>query len=191
MKEVFATDDQKIVDLYWSRSERAISETDDKYGSYCHSIAYGILANNEDAEECVSDTYLAAWNAMPPRRPSILATFLGKITRCNAIDRWRSRSRQKRGGGEITLALEELEECVPDSCSVEKAYAQKQLSRVINRFLDGLPETQRRIFLCRYWYLDSISQIAGYYGFSNSKVTSMLHRMRGKLREVLEQEGLL
>ncbi len=191
MKEVFATDDQEIVDLYWSRSERAISETDDKYGSYCHSIAYGILANNEDAEECVSDTYLAAWNAMPPRRPSILATFLGKITRCNAIDRWRSRSRQKRGSGEITLALEELEECVPDSRTIEKAYAQKQLSRVINCFLDGLPETQRRIFLCRYWYLDSISQIAGYYGFSNSKVTSMLHRMRGKLREVLEQEGLL
>jgi len=191
VKEVFATEDREIVDLYWSRSERAISETDAKYGSYCHSIAYGILANNEDAEECVSDTYLAAWNAMPPRRPSILAAFLGKITRCNAIDRWRSRGRQKRGSGEIVLALEELEECVPDSLTVEKAYARKQLSMVINRFLDGLPETQRQIFLCRYWYLDSVSQIAGYYGFSNSKVTSMLHRMREKLRKVLEQEGLL
>lgn len=190
-KEVIATDDQKIVELYWSRSERAISETDAKYGGYCYCIAYSVLANNEDAEECVSDTYMAAWNAMPPRRPSILATFLGKITRCNAIDRWRSRGRQKRGGGEIPLALEELEECVPDSRTQETIYEQKQLSTVINRFLDGLPEIQRRIFLCRYWYLDPISDIANYYGFSNSKVTSMLHRTRGKLRAALEKEGLL
>ena len=184
-------DDQKIIDLYWSRSETAITETDQKYGKYCYSIAYNILTNNEDAEESVNDTYMAAWKTMPPKRPSILATFLGKITRHLSIDRWRSRNRYKRGGGEIVLALEELEECVTDSQTMEAAYERKQLALVLNRFLESLPETERRIFLCRYWYLDSISDIASYYGFSDSKVTSMLHRTRMKLRTVLEKEDLL
>lgn len=184
-------DDSRIIDLYWSRSESAISETAAKYGSYCYSIAYNILTNNEDAEESVSDTYMAAWKAMPPRRPSILATFLGKITRHLSIDRWRSRNRYKRGGGEIILALEELEDCAADSQTVEKAYERKQLAAAFNRFLEALPETERRVFLCRYWYLDSISDIANYYGFSTSKVASMLHRTRGKLRAALEKEGLL
>ncbi|MDO5153880.1 MAG: sigma-70 family RNA polymerase sigma factor [Eubacteriales bacterium] len=184
-------DDQKIIDLYWSRSESAISESNQKYGKYCYSIAYNILTNNEDAEECVSDTYMAAWKAMPPQRPSILATFLGKITRNLSIDRWRSRSRYKRGGGEIILALEELEECVSDSQTVEKAYEQKLIALVFNRFLESLQETERQIFLCRYWYLDSIADIANYYGFSNSKVTSMLYRTRKKLRAVLKKEDLL
>lgn len=184
-------DDEKIVELYWSRSESAISETAAKYGNYCYSIAYNILINNEDAEESVSDTYLAAWEAMPPRRPSILASFLGKITRNLSIDRWRSRNRYKRGGGEIILALEELEDCAGDRETVEKAYERKQLALVFNRFLEELPETERRIFLCRYWYMDSICDIANYFSFSNSKVTSMLHRSRGKLRAVLKKEGLL
>ena len=184
-------DDQKIIDLYWSRSETAITETDQKYGKYCYSIAYNILTNNEDAEESVSDTYMAAWKAMPPKRPSILATFLGKITRHLSIDRWRSRNRYKRGGGEIVLALEELEDCVEDNQTLEKTYERKQLALICNRFLESLPETERQVFLCRYWYLDSISVIASYYGFSDSKVTSMLHRSRKKLRAVLEQEDLL
>lgn len=184
-------DDEKIVDLYWSRSESAISETAAKYGNYCYSIAYNILTNNEDAEESVSDTYLAAWEAMPPRRPSILATFLSKITRNLSIDRWRSRNRYKRGGGEIILALEELGDCAADGETVEKAYERKQLALVFNRFLETLPETERRIFLCRYWYMDSICDIANYFSFSNSKVTSMLHRTRGKLHAVLKKEGLL
>ena len=184
-------DDQNIIDLYWSRSETAITETDRKYGKYCYSIAYNILTNSEDAEESVSDTYMAAWKAMPPKRPSVLATFLGKITRHLSIDRWRERSRYKRGGGEIILALEELEDCVADGQTVEKAYERKRLALLFNRFLDTLPETERRIFLCRYWYLDSISDIAGYYGFTDSKVASMLHRTRKKLRTALEKEGLL
>ena len=184
-------DDQKIIDLYWSRSETAIKETDRKYGKYCYSIAYNILTNNEDAEESVSDTYMAAWKAMPPKRPSILATFLGKITRHLSIDRWRARNRYKRGGGEIVLALEELEDCVAENQAVEKALERKHMALLINRFLEALPKTERRIFLCRYWYLDSISDIANYYGFSESKVASMLHRTRKKLRTVLEKEGLL
>ena len=184
-------DDQKIIDLYWSRSETAITETDQKYGKYCYSIAYNILTNNEDAEESVSDTYMAAWKSMPPKRPSILATFLGKITRHMSINRWRSRNRYKRGGGEIVLALEELEDCIAGDQTVEKAFERKQLSLVFNRFLDSLPETERQIFLCWYWYMDSISDIANYYDFSDSKVTSMLYRTRKKLRAVLEKEGLL
>lgn len=184
-------DDQKIIDLYWSRSEHAIAESDKKYGKYCYSIAYNILTNNEDAEESVSDTYMAAWKAMPPKRPAILGTFLGKITRHLAIDRWRARNRYKRGGGEIVLALEELEDCIAADQTVEKAYERRQLALVFNRFLESLPETERRVFICRYWYLDSISVIANYYGFSDSKVTSMLYRTRKKLRETLKKEDLL
>lgn len=184
-------EDSQIIELYWNRSETAIAETDRKYGKYCYSIAYNILTNNEDAEESVSDTYMAAWKAMPPRRPSILATFLGKITRHLSIDRWRSRNRYKRGGGEIILALEELEDCAAEEQAIEKVLERKQLALVFNRFLQSLPETERRIFLCRYWYLDTVSDIASYFEFSESKVTSMLHRTRKKLRTVLEKEGLL
>ena len=182
-------DDQRIIDLYWSRSEAAITETDRKYGKYYYSIAYNILTNNEDAEESVSDTYMAAWKAMPPKRPSILATFLGKITRHLSIDRWRSRNRYKRGGGEIVLALEELEDCLTDGLSIEDAVQRKELTVFINRFLDALPDTERNVFLCRYWYVDSMQDIADTFGFSVNKVNSMLYRTRVKLRRALEREG--
>ena len=184
-------DDKQIVDLYWSRSESAISETASKYGGYCYSIAYNVLANNEDAEESVSDTYLAAWNRLPPHRPAILSTFLGKITRYISISRWRERSAYKRGGDEMTLALEELAECVADSQTVESAYAYKETVRAFNRFLDTLPETERNVFLRRYWCLDTVGDIARSFGFSQRKVSSMLHRTRQKLRKNLEKEGLL
>ena len=184
-------EDSKIIDLFWTRSENAILETGNKYGKYCYSIAYNILANNEDAEECVSDTYMAAWKSIPPHRPSVLAAFLGKITRRLSIDRWRSNTRDKRGGGEVTLALDELEYCVFDPHDIDKAIEWKQFVRVLNRFLDSLPDTDRKIFLCRYWYMDSVSAIAGYLGFSQSKITSILFRTRKKLRAVLEQEDLL
>lgn len=184
-------DDQKIVDLYWQRSEKAIEETDSKYGGYCFSIAYNVLANKEDAEESVSDTYMAAWNELPPHRPSILAAFLGKITRNISISRWRSRSAYKRGGGEIVLALEELEECVADSQNVEENYIRREAAAVFNRFLDALPDAERRIFLRRYWCLDPIADIAANFGFSQSKVTSILYRTRVKLRVQLEKEGFV
>lgn len=184
-------DDEKIIDLYWSRSENAISETSRKYGKYCYSIAYHILSNNEDAEECVSDTYLSAWNAMPPGRPAVLSAFLGRITRQLSIDRWRSRSREKRGGGEIALALDELTEVVGDSQSPETAMMEKDLVSGLNRYLDTLSQTERSVFLCRYWYLDSISEIAEKTGFTTSKIASMLFRMRGRLKKQLTKEGLL
>lgn len=182
-------EDERIVALYWERSEEAIGQTDRKYGSYLGSISYNILQNREDAKECVADTYLDAWNAMPPHRPSILSTFLGKITRRISIDRWRNRAAQKRGGNEMILALEELEDCVSDTGSIEDEMERRELIRLIDCFLDSLPETERKIFLCRYWYLDSVSTIACQFGFSQSKVTSMLHRTRKKLRTLLKKEG--
>ena len=184
-------DDELIVQLYWDRSENAILETDRKYGAYCDSIAYGILQSREDAEESVNDTYMDAWNSMPPHRPSILATFLGKITRRISIDRWRNLNRVKRGGGEVILALEELEQCVAGSQNVELEVEKKELVRSINKFLDTLPVFERRVFLARYWYMDSIQEISTRFQFSQSKVMSMLFRTRKKLRRLLEKEGYL
>ena len=184
-------DDSKIVDLYWQRSEQAIVETEQKYGKYCYRIAYNILASKEDSEETVSDTYMTAWSAIPPRRPSVLATFLGKITRHLSIDRWRTRSAYKRGGGQMVLALEELEECIASNENVEQTYEKKEMLAAYQRFIEKLPVTERRVFLLRYWYLDSIGGIAQKYGFSESKVKSMLHRMRQKLHRCLVEEGLL
>ena len=184
-------DDKSIVQLYWDRSEQAIIETDAKYGAYCFSIAYNALANKEDAEESVSDTYMAAWNKLPPHRPAILSTFLGKITRYISINRWKARNAYKRGGGEILLVLEELDDCVDGKQNVEDTYEARELVRTFNRFLDMLPKTERDIFLRRYWFFDSVADIAESFGFTQSKVTSMLHRIRGKLRKQLEKEGVL
>ena len=182
-------EDQGIIALFFERSEQAIEETDKKYGGYCYSIAYNILSNREDSEESVSDTYLAAWNTIPPRCPNFLNAFLAKMTRHISIDRWRKLSAQKRGGGEIILALEELEDCV-DRSNVETELAKKELTRVLNAFLSSLPETERNVFLCRYWYLESSQEIAEHSGFSRTKVRSMLHRIRGRLDTYLEKEGL-
>ena len=182
-------DDKRIVELYFERSEQAISETASKYGNYCYSIAYNILDNTEDAEESVNDTYVDAWNSIPPHRPSILSTFLGKITRRISIDRWRKDHAEKRGGGEMPLVLEELQECVADDSSVEQDVEKRRLSNIINTFVLSLPETEQKVFLCRYWYMDSVDSICKQFGFSESKVKSMLHRTREKLRTTLRKEG--
>lgn len=182
--------DDKIVDLYWARSEQAIAETSEKYGKYCYGIAYNILTDAEDAEESVNDTYLGAWNSIPPHRPSILATFLGKLTRRISIDRWRKRSAAKRGG-ELALALEELNECISSHQNVEDSVTAAELEKRINAFVNALPDAERRVFLCRYWYLDSVSAICRQFGYSPSKVKVMLHRTRKALRTCLEKEGYL
>lgn len=182
-------DDSQIVKLYWDRSERAIRETSDKYGAYLQSISYHILSNREDAQECVNDTYHDAWNSMPPHRPSILSTFLGKITRRISIDCWRYQNAEKRGGGEMMLVLEELEDCVSGTGDVEDELEKREMKDLFNSFLDTLPVTERRVFICRYWYMDSIKSIARQFGFSQSKVTSMLYRLRQKLREQFQKEG--
>ncbi len=185
------TPDDRIVELYWARSEDAIRETAAKYGEYCHYIAYNILYNREDAEESVNDTYLDAWESMPPHKPSILSTFLGKITRRISIDRWRKKHAGKRGGRQMDLILDELEDCVTASYDVETVIEQKETARIIEEFLDSLPATERRVFLRRYWYMDSIAKIALDYDFTESKTASMLHRTRKKLRDKLEMEGCL
>ena len=182
-------EDERIVDLYWQRSEDAITETSAKYGRYLYSIAYQILSDPQDAEECVNDTYTDAWNAMPPHRPSVLSTFLGKITRRISIDLWRKNSAQKRGNGRTALAIDELEDCVSGSGSMETESERRELIGKINDFLRSLPDTERCVFLRRYWYMDSVLSIARQFGFSESKVTSMLHRTREKLRVLLEKEG--
>ena len=184
-------DDKRIVELYWDRDESAIQETADKYGGYLYTIAMNVLAFHEDAEESVNDTYNDAWNSMPPHRPSILATFLGKITRRLSIDKWRARNAAKRGASQTAMVLEELEYCVSGGNDVAETAEAKELTRFINDFLTDLPETDRSVFLCRYWYMDPIESIAKQFGFSQSKVTSMLFRTRKKLRSLLEKEGLL
>ena len=182
-------DDKSIVDLYFDRDEEAIVQTDKKYGHYCYTIAYNILTNKEDAEESVSDTYMTAWRTIPPRRPSVLSTFLGKITRHISIDQWRKRSASKRGGGEVILALEELSDCIAGMHDVEMEYEYKEIVGIYVRFLDTLPITERRVFLCRYWYVESIEAIADEFGFSQSKVKTMLYRTRSKLRKQFAKEG--
>lgn len=183
-------EDKGIIDLYWERSEKAISETAVKYGRYCFGIAFNILGNREDSEESVNDTYLAAWKVMPPRRPRLLAAFLGKMTRYISLDRWKKRTAEKRGGGVVPLLLNELEDCVAGAYNIEEEYLRKELIRKINHFLEGLPETERKVFVCRYWYMDSIADIGERFKFSESKVISMLYRTRKKLGKMLEKEGL-
>ena len=184
-------DDTQIVELYWARKESAIEETAAKYGSYCRSIAGNILQNQDDAEECVNDTWLGAWNSMPPHRPSVLSTFLGKLTRRISIDKWRRATAKKRGDGQLPLVLSELEDCISDGKSIEEETERKLLAEVIAAFVKSLPETEQKIFLCRYWYMDSVSAIATRFRFSESKVKSMLSRTREKLRIRLEKEGLV
>ncbi len=182
--------DAAIVDLYWQRQERAISETKTKYGAYCNAIAWRILHDTQDAEECVNDTYLGAWNAMPPHRPTSLNTFLGKITRNLSLKRWRAYSAVKRGSGEVALSLDELEECIPSASSAEEHLEAAELARMLDTFLDGLNEDDRRMFVCRYWYFDSVSDIAERFSFTQSKVKMSLKRTRDKLAIYLEQEGV-
>lgn len=182
--------DSQIVALYFDRNPRAIEETDAKYGNYCYSIAHNILQNKEDAEESVSDSYLALWNSIPPHRPAVLRTFLGKIARRTALKRWEHSRTQKRGGGEVALALEELSEYLSDGTTPENAMETAELTRILNEFLRKLPKEERQIFVCRYWYLDSIAVIADRFCYSQSKVKSKLARTRMKLRNTLNKEGI-
>lgn len=183
-------EDKQIVALYWQRSERAIEETAEKYGKYCHTIAYNILLNHEDAEESVNDTYMGAWKSIPPNRPDILSAFLGKITRNISLNRWRHKSAEKRGGGQVMVALDELLECIPAGEKPEEQIEAMELAKIIDSFLAGLKAEERRVFVCRYWYLDPIAEICKQFGYGESKVKSMLLRTRGKLLKYLEKEGI-
>ena len=181
-------EDYQIVDLYWARSEHAIRETDEKYGRLLQSISYSLLSSREDAEECVNDTYMEAWQRMPEDRPIYLGAYLSKIIRCLSVDRFRATHRQKRGGmGQI---LEELTECIPGGESPQEAYENRELARVINGFLEDLDEEKRRMFVRRYFYSDSVEAIANRLKVSVSKVKTTLFRLRGELKRRLEEEGI-
>ena len=182
-------DDAQIVQLYWNRDEQAIPVTGEKYGSYCKKIAKNIVGNQEDAEECVNDTYLNAWNAMPPHRPSVLSTFLGKITRNVAFNKYKHNTADKRGGGEQAVILDELAECVSDNNDIDNAIDRKELIKTINSFLENLPQDKRNIFVRRYWYSDSISDIAQRYSMKDGTVSVTLNRLRLKFHNYLLEGG--
>lgn len=183
-------EDAEIVDLYWQRDQQAIAETDKKYGAYCQHIAYAVCSDRLDAEECVNDTWLRAWGAMPDKRPTVLAAFLGKITRNLAINRFQRKTRKKRGGGETELALEELEDCIPAALDVERRYELQEFRQAIGRFVSGLSETEQKVFVARYWYLCPVEEIARRLQISSSKTKSMLFRLRNRLRLYLKEEDL-
>ena len=183
-------EDRQIIELYHERSETAILESANKYGSYCYYIAYHILYNEQDSEECVNDTYFRAWKVIPPQCPNKLSAFLGRITRNLALDRYKYYNREKRGNGQMALILDELQECVSTSNHTEQVLEEKMLVEVLNHFLHGLPKEKRMMFLRRYWYMSSIKEIAKDYELSEGKVKMILLRIRNKLKQVLEKEGI-
>jgi len=184
-------EDERILDLYWQRDQQAIESTDRAYGSHCRRLSYRIVANREDAEECVADAYLSLWNSIPPQRPSHLSAYLSSVVRNISISHIRRKCSARRGGGVFDTALEELSECLAGSCSVEKDYEAKELADRINSFLYTLSPDDRNIFMCRYWLVASTDEIAKRMGCSHSKVKTSLYRTRQKLNHYLIKEGLL
>lgn len=182
--------DQEIIVLYWDRNELAIRETQRKYSSYCRKIAVNILLDIRDVDECESDTYLTVWNTIPPQRPSELAPYLGRITRNLSLKRLRLNTAQKRGGGVHTLSLDELLDCIPESKTFEATVEARELGQIIDRFLRTLPTIHRRVFICRYFYCDSIEEICQQTGWGTSRMKMTLLRVRNKLKSYLEKEGV-
>ncbi len=189
MKGSDFTEDSKIIELYFERNEEAISATDEKYGAYCMKISQNILGNTEDAKECVNDTYLAAWNSIPPQIPKILSLFLGKITRNLSLNLYRKKNAEKRGGGEYDAVLDEIAEIVSGKENVEKDFERREILFVINDFLKTLDDEKRNIFVCRYWYFYSAKDIAKLFGKKESSVHSSLERTRKKLGKYLSERG--
>lgn len=183
-------EDKQIIDLYMQRDESAITETASSYGGYLLSIAFNILYSKEDSDECVNDTYMKAWNVIPPNSPKSLRCFLGRITRNLALNIVEMKSAFKRGSGQAYAALEELEECIPSGESVEEKYDEKALIAILNSFLKSLPQKTRVVFVKKYWYMDSVKGIAASTGLTESNVKAILMRTREKLKETLEREGV-
>lgn len=182
-------EDKEIIELYFRRDQQAIVETDWKYGPYCRAIAVGLLTSREDAEECVNDTWHAAWRRMPPELPLCLKSFLGRITRNLSISRYRANTAQKRYGG-LEVLLSELEECVPDSRGVEQVTDAHTLSGLISDWLDGLEDGECALFVGRYWHGQQVKELARRYGCSPNTAAQRLARLRRGLKEFLQQEGV-
>ena len=182
-------EDEKIIELYWQRSPQAIDETSRKYGAYCMRLSMNILMNREDSEENVNDTYLRTWNAIPPQRPQFFAAFLGRIARNLALNRYKARAAEKRDGGEAALSLEELAECLPSGSEPQDEAEAAAFSHLLSEFLRTESEEARRVFLQRYFMCCPVAQVADHFGFSESRVKSMLLRTRTRLAKYLESEG--
>lgn len=182
-------EDQQIIQLYWDRNQAAISATSEKYGNFCRSIAQNILHSREDAEECVNDTYLNAWNSMPPHRPNVLSAFLGKITRNLAFNKYKANHADKRGNGEMTRILDELSECVSDKTDVNEELDRQALIQEIRLFLHTLSPAKRALFVRRYWYADSIPALAKHFNMTENHVSVQLHRLRTRLKAYLSERG--
>jgi len=184
--------DEQIIELYWARSETAISETEAVYGRYCHKIAMNVLSNREDADECVNDTYAHAWNAIPPKRPNKLSAFLGRITRNVALHVWEKRQAGKRGGGQFEIVLSELDEVLSDGGGgIERQIEAASVTEALNRFLSAQSDVNKQLFVRRYWHTDSLEEIAADLGMSVSKAKSILFRMRKNLKIHLESEDII
>lgn len=181
-------EDCQIIELYLERSENAIKETKFKYGKFCFRIAHNILRNNEDAEECENDTYLKAWNSIPPNMPNLLLAYLGKIVRNLALQKYEYYSAKKRNK-DLELAFNELEDCIAGTYDIENQYNEGQLGRTIDTFLRSIDREARIIFVLRYWNADSVKEIASRFDISESKVKSSLFRTRNKLKIYLVEEG--
>ena len=184
-------EDAQIIELYWQREEAAIAETSEKYGAFLLSVAWNVLHVHHDAEECVNDTYLRAWNAIPPTRPTVLRTWLGCIARNLSLDRWKLRQAEKRSGDETAVLLGELDQCVPGGTSPERSLEERELAALISQFLRTLPRDSRLMFLRRYWYGDSMADIAKRFACGEGRIRSRLFRTRKALRAFLEKEGVL
>lgn len=183
-------EDERIIRMFWDREEQAIFAAQEQYQSYCYTVAWNILRDRQDAEECVNDTFLKAWNAIPPERPRVLSAFLATITRNLAFNRWRYRRAEKRGGGEMELVLEELQDCLAAPQSVEGEVDRKELLGAVNAFLEGLPRKQRILFVRRYWYAQAVRDIAAQLGMTENHVSVTLCRLRKKLHDELVKRGL-
>ena len=183
-------EDEQIIEMFFQRNQQGLAETQQKYGNYLHMITYRILGNNEDAEECVNDTLHQVWNRIPPERPSVFRMFLAKFARNCAVNRYKAVHAAKRGGGEATLALEELGECIAGNTDPEQSVMSEELSKSIRGFVRALPAKEGDIFLRRYFFTENVKEIAEKYGISPNNVSVVLNRVRNKLREHLKKEQL-
>lgn len=182
----------EIIQLFFDRDERAIAALSEKYKAYCRKIAENILGSREDSEECVNDVFLKVWELIPPNKPKQLSAYVGRLTRNAAIDKLKRRTAEKRGGdSNRDVVLDELAEVIPDNSSVELEQERRELVEEINRFLKKLPTLKRNIFVRRYWYCDSVKEIAADYGIGESNVSVILNRTREKLRVYLNKKGMI
>ena len=183
-------DDRSIVELFLERSEEAILQTDIKYGRYCHRVAFNVLGNTEDSEECVNDAYMRVWGSIPPNEPESLSSYVGKITRNLALDKLRHKNSDKRGNGEVPVLLDELAECVSGADELARRQDSAEITEAINSFLATLNQVERGVFMRRYWMMEPVADVADRYNISVSKTTTMLFRLRGRLKKHFMKEGI-